>query len=62
MTGSTSSALKNGEDVSLVGSGTFAVKVRAAREGCPRTGTAITSAIAKQPSFRPGKSLKDAVS
>ena len=53
---------KEGDDVSLVGFGTFAVKERAARTGRnPQTGKEITIAAAKVPSFRAGKALKDAV-
>lgn len=55
-------ALKKGEEVSLVGFGTFAVSERAERTGRnPQTGEAITIAASKQPKFRAGKKLKDAV-
>ncbi len=55
-------SLQAGEDVALVGFGTFAVKERAARIGRnPQTGKEITIAAAKVPSFRAGKMLKDAV-
>ena len=54
--------LKNGEDVTLVGFGTFSVKDRAAREGRnPQTGETITIAASKVPGFKAGKALKDAV-
>lgn len=54
--------LKNGESVSLVGFGTFAVGDRAARVGRnPRTGVALKIKSAKVPKFRPGKALKDAL-
>ena len=54
--------LKQGEAVSLVGFGTFAVGKRAARVGRnPRTGASIKIAAAKVPKFRPGKALKDAL-
>ncbi|MCL1861058.1 MAG: HU family DNA-binding protein [Proteobacteria bacterium] len=54
--------LKNEEDVTLVGFGTFYVGERAARTGRnPRTGKAIKIAAAKTPRFRAGKGLKDAV-
>ena len=54
--------LKNGDDVSLVGFGTFAVSKREARTGRnPRTGVTIKIAEAKVPKFRPGKALKDAL-
>jgi len=55
-------ALKAGDQVSLVGFGTFTVSERAARTGRnPRTGAEIQIPAAKQPKFRPGKGLKDAV-
>ena len=54
--------LKSGDSIALVGFGTFAVKDRAERTGRnPQTGQEITIAAAKVPSFKPGKSLKDAV-
>ena len=55
-------SVTEGDDVALVGFGTFAVKERAARTGRnPQTGKEITIAAAKVPSFRAGKALKDAV-
>ena len=55
-------ALKKGDQVVLVGFGTFAVKERAARTGRnPQTGQPIEIAAAKIPSFKAGKALKDAV-
>lgn len=55
-------ALKAGDSVSLVGFGTFSVKERAERKGRnPQTGEEITIQAAKIPSFKAGKSLKDAV-
>ena len=57
-----SGALTKGEEVRLVGFGTFAVATRAASEGRnPRTGEKIKIAASKQPKFKPGKALKDAV-
>ena len=57
-----SGALGNGDQVTLIGFGTFAVKERAARTGRnPRTGEEIKIAAAKVPAFRPGKALKEAV-
>ena len=54
--------LKQGDSVSLVGFGTFAVGKRAARVGRnPRTGASIKIKAAKVPKFRPGKALKDAL-
>ncbi|CDG16582.1 nucleoid-associated protein HU-beta [Xenorhabdus doucetiae] len=59
---SVSGVLKNGDDVALVGFGTFTVRERAARTGRnPQTGKAIKIAAAKVPAFRAGKGLKDAV-
>jgi DNA-binding protein HU-beta len=55
-------ALKDGDQVSLVGFGTFTVKDRAARTGRnPQTGQPIEIAAAKVPGFKAGKALKDAV-
>nr|WP_216661811.1 HU family DNA-binding protein [Niveibacterium sp. COAC-50] len=55
-------SLKKGNDVTLVGFGTFSVGKRAARTGRnPRTGATIKIKAAKVPKFRPGKALKDAV-
>ena len=54
--------LKTGDQVSIVGFGTFTVKDRAARTGRnPQTGEPIDIAAAKVPGFKPGKALKDAV-
>lgn len=54
--------LAKGEDVSLIGFGTFSVGERAARTGRnPRTGEEIKIAAAKTPKFKPGKALKDLV-
>jgi DNA-binding protein HU-beta len=56
------SALKDGDQVTLVGFGTFAVKARAARQGRnPRTGETIQIAASNVPGFKAGKALKDAV-
>ena len=55
-------ALKAGQSVSLVGFGTFSVRDRAARTGRnPRTGETIKIAASKNPAFKAGKALKDAV-
>ena len=55
-------SLKDGDQVVLVGFGTFSVKDRAARTGRnPQTGAPIETAAAKIPSFKAGKALKDAV-
>lgn len=55
-------ALQKGDQVALVGFGTFSVKDRAARTGRnPRTGEAIQIKASKNPVFKAGKALKDAV-
>ncbi len=55
-------ALKNGEEVNLVGFGSFSVDDRAGRVGRnPRTGEAIEIKAARIPKFRAGKGLRDAV-
>lgn len=55
-------ALKKGQQVAVVGFGTFSVKHRAARAGRnPRTGETIKIAASKVPGFKAGKALKDAV-
>jgi DNA-binding protein HU-beta len=55
-------ALKKGDTVSLVGFGTFSVRKRAARTGRnPRTGQTIKIKASKNPTFKAGKALKDAV-
>jgi DNA-binding protein HU-beta len=56
------SSLSKGDEVRLVGFGTFSVASRAASEGRnPRTGEAIKIAASKQVKFKSGKGLKDAV-
>ena len=60
--GAITKSLKKGDDVTLVGFGTFSVTKRAARSGRnPQTGATIKIKAAKVPKFRPGKALKDAV-
>lgn len=55
-------ALKKGENVTLVGFGTFTVRSRAARAGRnPRTGEEIQIKASKVPGFKAGKALKDAI-
>ena len=55
-------ALKKGDEVRLVGFGTFNVTVRAAGEGRnPRTGEKLKIPASKQPKFKAGKGLKDIV-
>jgi DNA-binding protein HU-beta len=59
---SVTDALKQGEEVALVGFGTFTVRERAARTGRnPQTGEEIAIPAAKVPGFRAGKALKDSV-
>ena len=55
-------ALKAGENVAILGFGTFEIRERAARQGRnPATGETITIAASKAPAFKAGKALKDAV-
>lgn len=55
--------LKQGDDVTILGFGTFSIKERAARTGRnPKTGEALEIKASKQPSFKAGKGLKEAVS
>ena len=55
-------ALKKGDTVTLVGFGTFSIRKRAARTGRnPRTGQTIKIKASKNPAFKAGKALKDAV-
>jgi DNA-binding protein HU-beta len=55
-------ALKGEDTVTLVGFGTFEVRKRAARTGRnPRTGETLKIEASKNPSFKAGKALKDAV-
>ena len=56
------SALKSGQEVRIVGFGTFSVTNRAATTGRnPRTGEAIQIPASKQPKFKAGAPLKQAV-
>ena len=59
---SISSALSKGQQVSVVGFGTFSVKHRAARAGRnPRTGETIQIPAKRVVKFRVAKACKDAV-
>ena len=59
---SIANALKRGDNVRLVGFGTFLVANRAATTGRnPRTGESIQIPAKKVPKFRAGKSLKESV-
>jgi len=54
-----SQSLEQGEEVRLVGFGTFKTKVRSERQGRnPQTGETITIPAKTAPVFTPGKSLK----
>ena len=56
------SALVEGDKVQLIGFGTFEVKTRAARKGRnPQNGQEIDIPESKNPVFKAGKALKDAV-
>ena len=58
----TTSALKSGEKVQLVGFGSFEVKTRAARKGRnPQTKAVIDIPESKAPVFKAGKAFKDEV-
>ena len=60
--GSVTSALQRGEQVSIIGFGTFSVKHRAARAGRnPRTGSSIWIEASNVPGFKAGKAFKEAV-
>lgn len=55
-------ALAEGDEVRLVGFGTFEVKKREARIGRnPKTKEEIQIPATKVPAFKPGKALKDVV-
>ncbi len=59
---SITSALKKGDEVRLVGFGTFAVSKRAATTARnPRTGETIKIPAKKQAKFKAGKTLQDSV-
>ena len=59
---SVAKALKKGDEVRLVGFGTFGVSKRAATTGRnPRTGETIKIPARKVAKFKPGKALQDSV-
>ena len=59
---SVAKTLKKGQDVTLVGFGTFKVVKRKARKGRnPATGEELDIKATKAPKFVPGKALKEAV-
>ncbi len=60
--GGITSALKQGDQVTVVGFGSFQVKERSARSGRnPQTGEVIQIKASKVASFKAGKALKDSV-
>lgn len=57
-----SKSLSKGEEIRLVGFGTFCTVHRKATEGRnPRTGAVIKIAAANKPKFKPGKALSELV-
>ncbi len=59
---SITATLKKGDEVRLVGFGTFSVSKRKASTGRnPRTGAPMQIKASAQPKFKAGKGLKDAV-
>ena len=62
VTSGISGALAKGDNVTLVGFGTFSVSNRSARTGRnPQSGATIQIKARKAPKFKAGKGLKDAV-
>ncbi|OGI68930.1 MAG: hypothetical protein A2W18_04465 [Candidatus Muproteobacteria bacterium RBG_16_60_9] len=62
MFGAISDTLRSGATVMLTGFGSFSVAQRAQRSGRnPRTGEPITIAASRNPRFKAGKGLKDAI-
>ena len=60
--GAIGGSLSEGENVSLVGFGTFSVRHRAARMGRnPKTGEAIHINASKSVGFKAGKALKESL-
>ncbi|MBL4703957.1 MAG: HU family DNA-binding protein [Flavobacteriales bacterium] len=61
-TNAVSNSLTKGEDVTILGFGSFTTSEHKERTGRnPQTGEAITIAAATLPKFKAGKALKDAV-
>lgn len=55
-------ALKKGDEVKLVGFGTFSKSARKSRQGRnPKTGESVKIPSAYVPRFKPGKDLKDSL-
>ena len=62
MTQSIQKELSQGNEIRLLGFGTFCVKKRKAREGRnPKTGETIKIAATTLPKFKAGKNLKEAI-
>ena len=60
--GTIGESLAAGEDVSILGFGTFTTRNRPARTGRnPRTGEEVAIAASTAPAFKAGKTLKDIV-
>ena len=60
--GSIANSLKSGQEVRLIGFGTFSVTHRRASQGRnPRTGDPIQIPASRQPKFKAGKGLKDSL-
>jgi DNA-binding protein HU-beta len=54
--------LQKGDQVAIIGFGSFSVKSRAARQGRnPKSGEPISIPASRVPGFKAGKALKDAV-
>ncbi|OHV08860.1 HU family DNA-binding protein [Kushneria phosphatilytica] len=57
-----SSSVARGEDVTLIGFGSFTVRERAARTGKnPQTGQTLEIPASRTVAFKPGKALKDSI-
>jgi DNA-binding protein HU-beta len=55
-------SLQKGDQVAIIGFGSFSVKSRAARQGRnPKSGEPISIPASRVPGFKAGKALKDAV-
>ncbi|WP_130472294.1 HU family DNA-binding protein [Candidatus Magnetaquicoccus inordinatus] len=62
LVGAIQGSLASGNDVTLIGFGTFSVVERKARTGRnPRTGEAVQLPAKKSPQFKAGKVLREAV-
>ena len=62
MVGCIADSLRKGDQVTIVGFGTFLVRERGARTGRnPRTGETIDIAASRVPAFKAGKSLKESL-